>query len=85
MNTSIVPVSVWPGSAVALYIAPGFSASVGGVPIFSWQLLDQEGSTLKAGGCSMTVEQWNQWSDADSDESYIVECVLTNLGLEAAK
>lgn len=38
--------------------------------------------TLCNGNASMTPEQWDAWSTAADDQSYMLACIAANLGLE---
>ena len=90
MQTYIVPVSVYPGSANVLYIRAG---NLGPPPSYYYQLqnvtpgVDGNPDTvvvLKDGNIDMTQAQWAAWpADADDDE-YQLNAISANLGLTRA-
>lgn len=85
MQTTIVPVSVFPGTANTLYIRAG---NLGPPPAYYYQLqsVDADGNVtvLKDGNVSMTEEQWKAWpADAD-DEAVQLDAISANLGLTRA-
>lgn len=89
MQTNVIPVAVYPGTANVLYIR---STGLGPPPSYYYELqeilFDEQFNpslrTLKNGNVNMTQEQWNDWPaglGTDGDTEYQLDCISANLGL----
>jgi hypothetical protein len=76
-----------PPAANQLWISDNWSNSLGEAPVFAYKIQYVEGeltTDLKYENVSMTDEQWQKWAADSDDEQYILECLVSNLGLEFA-
>jgi hypothetical protein len=83
MQTSIVPVAVYPSTANVLSIR---SITLGPPPAYYYELqsvVDGVVTVLKNGNVNMTQEQWDAWGDGD-DTEYQLDAISENLGLTRA-
>lgn len=94
MQTEIVPVAVFPGTATRFYLQAG---NLGPPPSYYYELQTvtlipangaeparEELTVLKTGNAMMTEAQWSAWpADADDDE-YQLNALTQNLGLVRA-
>lgn len=88
MQTFILPVAVFPGSANVLYI---HSITLGPPPSYYYELRSVDAqnavTVVKNGNVNMTPEQWNDWWAGlcpDGDTEYQLNCIAANLGLTRA-
>lgn len=85
MKISIQPVDIYPTKANQLFVSDTWTTNLGSAPIFNYTLQNVLGKTiagLKSDTVSMTFDQWQKWAANADDETYILACVATNLGLQ---
>ena len=83
MKVQIQPISVFPGTASQLELV-GVNIrrfADEGQAILTWQLKDSNGSPLKTGIVEIKGADYQGWN---SDDPYLVDLVLTKLGLTKA-
>jgi hypothetical protein len=85
MQTSIVPVAVYPSTANTLMVR---SITLGPPPNYYYELqnVDAEGVVivLKSGNISMTDAQWNAWPANADDDNVQLDAISENLGITRA-
>jgi len=78
--TPIVPVAVWPGTATQ-FVINSVAVVLNTSASCTWLLQDANGKNLSGGPSALTAAQYAGWG---SDDTYFVNCILANLGLQHA-
>ena len=82
MQTKIIPVQMFPYSANILKV-PAVQVrqlGEGGQAIASWQLFTEDNNQVQSGGVEISGAEYSAWGD---DDSYILNLVVSKLGLTA--
>ena len=83
MITPITPVPGWPKQGVSLRVDDGH-VTLGDTTNFQWAILDEDGQiTTGPARVALTPDQYTNWP-AGEDDTYVMACVATNLGLTIA-